>query len=152
MGTALGRYREDTYDGTQGIPTGTLGNPWFLTTLAISELYFQTAIEMSRAGSITITGISAPFFQQIGLLSTIAVENKKYLKGSAEFKAIVTSLIKNADEIIRRVAYHVGPSGNMAEQFSRFNGFQTSAENLTWSYSSVLTVNYYRNIAMKQVE
>ena len=39
LGVAIGRYPEDRYDG---YATTGIGNPWFLTTLALGEYYCQT--------------------------------------------------------------------------------------------------------------
>lgn len=36
-------------------------------------------------------------------------------------------------------------NGSMAEQFSKHDGFQLSARDLTWSYASLLTANMRRN-------
>ena len=35
-------------------------------------------------------------------------------------------------------------NGSMAEQFSKHDGFQLSARDLTWSYASLLTANMRR--------
>ncbi|TPX34315.1 glucan 1,4-alpha-glucosidase [Synchytrium microbalum] len=41
IGPALGRYPEDTYDGTGN----SQGNPWFLATLAVSEFYYKASLK-----------------------------------------------------------------------------------------------------------
>lgn len=41
LGTAIGRYPEDHYYG---------GNPWFLTTLAFAEYYFEVGLEHLKQG------------------------------------------------------------------------------------------------------
>lgn len=135
-------FPEDVYDGTQG--QATTGHPWFITTLAIARLYFEAAEEFTRAGSITITQLSAPFFQFVGVSGRTATAGATYARGSAEFKEIEHALITSAENTMRRVQFHVGPSGLMAEQFNRDSGFQLSAANLTWSYFALVTTQRYR--------
>lgn len=59
----------------------------------------------------------------------------------------MTAFVSNAEKIVRRVKYHVGPTGKMDEQFNRHDGYQLSAENLTWSYASCITMNFWRTAA-----
>ncbi|KAJ3075042.1 glycoside hydrolase 15 protein [Quaeritorhiza haematococci] len=142
LGTPFGRYKEDVYDGSQGAPgQATRGNPWFLATLAVAEMYFMAIEEYTKSGSITVTPLSLPFFQ--GIKANVAA-GATYAKGSAEFDNVIAALAQSADALIRRVKFHVGPSRRMAEQYSRDSGFQLSAENLTWSYASVLTMDFFR--------
>ncbi len=42
LGTAIGRYPEDTYNGYS---VDSRGNPWFLSTLAYAELFARAAVE-----------------------------------------------------------------------------------------------------------
>ncbi|KAJ3078686.1 glycoside hydrolase 15 protein, partial [Quaeritorhiza haematococci] len=143
LGTPFGRYKEDVYDGTQGNNNGnTRGHPWFLATLAVAEHHYLAAQEYLKTGSITVTDISLPFFQSIKANNLSA--GQTYPKTSPQFSTIINALTRTADEYVRRTKFHVGPSGRMAEQFSRDNGFQLSAEDLTWSYASVLTMNFAR--------
>jgi len=53
---AIGRYPEDQYSG---------GNPWFLCTLAAAEQLYSAIYQWNRLGSITITQVSLPFFQNL---------------------------------------------------------------------------------------
>ncbi|KAJ3085682.1 glycoside hydrolase 15 protein [Quaeritorhiza haematococci] len=140
IGTPYGRYKEDVYDGS--MQPGSKGNPWFLATLAVAQMYYQAIDEYNKVGTISITPVSLPFFQ--GLNIPNAAAGATFTKGSAEFDGVINSLAENADMLIRRVKYHVGPTRRMAEQYSREHGFQLSAENLTWSYASVLTLNNVR--------
>lgn len=39
-------------------------------------------------------------------------------------------------------------NGSLAEQFSKHDGFQLSARDLTWSYAALLTANMRRNSTM----
>ncbi|KAJ3078190.1 glycoside hydrolase 15 protein [Quaeritorhiza haematococci] len=152
LGTPFGRYREDIYDGSQGMGGQTAGNPWFLTTLAVAELFYQAIAEYESIGSISVTPISLRFFQ--GIEAKDVAVGETYTKSATgtpgQFEKIIETMAQVADNLIRRVKYHVGPTRRMAEQFNRHFGFQCSAEDLTWSYASVLTTNFARNkLALK---
>lgn len=47
MGTAIGRYPEDTYSSAHSAHRG-LGNPWVLTTLGFAKIYYDLAINSSE--------------------------------------------------------------------------------------------------------
>jgi glucoamylase len=50
LGVGIGRYPEDRYDGYQ---TSALGNPWFLSTLALGEYYCLLKDELMKNGKLT---------------------------------------------------------------------------------------------------
>lgn len=52
LGVGIGRYPEDRYDGYQ---TTKLGNPWFLSTLALGEYYCLLKDELTRKGVLSAT-------------------------------------------------------------------------------------------------
>lgn len=52
MGVGLGRYPEDRYDGYD---TTKLGNPWFLSTLALGEYYCLLKDELTHKGLLSST-------------------------------------------------------------------------------------------------
>lgn len=52
LGVGIGRYPEDRYDG---YVTSQVGNPWFLSTLALGEYYCLVRDEISRSGRLTAT-------------------------------------------------------------------------------------------------
>ena len=54
LGVGIGRYPEDRYDGYE---TSRVGNPWFLSTLALGEYVCLLKEEMGRKG--VLTGASA---------------------------------------------------------------------------------------------
>lgn len=45
LGISIGRYPEDRYDGYQ---TSSIGNPWFLSTLALGEYYCHSKTETKK--------------------------------------------------------------------------------------------------------
>lgn len=52
LGVAIGRYPEDRYDGYK---TTGVGNPWFLTTLALGEYYCQARQETKNLKYVELT-------------------------------------------------------------------------------------------------
>lgn len=50
MGVGIGRYPEDRYDG---YVTSKLGNPWFLSTLALGEYYCLLKDELNKSGQLS---------------------------------------------------------------------------------------------------
>lgn len=52
MGVGIGRYPEDRYDGYE---TSKLGNPWFLSTLALGEYFCLLKDELMKSGKLTKT-------------------------------------------------------------------------------------------------
>lgn len=49
-----------------------------------------------------------------------------------------------ADQYVQRVQFHANPDGTLSEQIDRFNGYMSSAQNLTWNYAAVLTTFWAR--------
>jgi glucoamylase len=50
LGVGIGRYPEDRYDGYE---TSRIGNPWFLSTLALGEYTCLAQQEMAKKGTLT---------------------------------------------------------------------------------------------------
>ena len=112
LGTAIGRYPEDVYDGDKFEG----GNPWVLTTLAVAEAYYELAAHSKKTGN----------------------------------KQLADSYVQTGDSYFKRVQFHSNPDGSLSEQISRFNGYMTSAYDLTWNYAAVLTANWAREKALNR--
>ena len=140
-------FTEDVYDGTQGDSQGTVGHPWYLTTLAVAEHHYQLIAEYIRSKAFTVTPLSLSFFESLGVPNVRA--GKTYRLGTPEFKDTIIIIGKYAESLFRRVKYHLRGNPKMDEQYSRFDGHPLSAENLTWSYASVLTTNHARKEAIE---
>lgn len=140
-GTAIGRYPEDTYDGSG---TNHQGHPWFLTTLAFAEFLYRLQSDLRNQGVLKITEFNRPFFAD--LMPDEALEvGSTYTRNDETFVLMIRALRKEADSYMKRVAYHANRStGEMSEQFRRDNGMMLSAENLTWSYAAFLTAVWAR--------
>ncbi|KAJ7451618.1 glucoamylase [Mycena latifolia] len=124
---ATGRYPEDVYMG---------GNPWYLTTAAVAEQLYDTLIVWKAQGSLTVTEISLPFFQQF--LSSVAVG--EYASSTSTFTTLTSAVATFADGFLDIHAKFTLSDGALAEQFDRNTGAPLSAVDLTWSYAAALTV------------
>ncbi|KAG1469674.1 hypothetical protein G6F56_003118 [Rhizopus delemar] len=129
LGTAIGRYPEDVYDGY-----GTsIGNPWFLATAAYVELYYLAIEEWKQTG-ITINNVNRPFFQRMANL-----DHGTYAPDSHQLKEIISQVSLEADKFLATIRYHQQRNGSMSEQFSRYDGFMKGARDLTWSHASFIS-------------
>ena len=149
MGVAIGRYPEDKYDG---YTTSSAGNPWFLATAAFAEFYYKLHEDFKKQGLIKITTYNAEFFQQLtrgNSLSRLINVGKFYSQDSAEFSGMLELLKNEADSYLKRVQYHAAPDGSLSEQMNQYTGYMQGAENLTWSYASLLTAIFARDQAAR---
>nr|BAA00841.1 glucoamylase [Aspergillus oryzae]BAA01540.1 glucoamylase [Aspergillus oryzae] len=129
---AVGRYPEDSYYN---------GNPWFLTTLAAAEQLYDALYQWDKIGSLAITDVSLPFFK--ALYSSAATGT--YASSTTVYKDIVSAVKAYADGYVQIVQTYAASTGSMAEQYTKTDGSQTSARDLTWSYAALLTANNRRN-------
>lgn len=133
LGTSIGRYPEDVYDGY-----GTSrGNPWFIATATFTELYYLAMKEWRQKG-LVINDVNRPFFQRILSNEHIAV-NTFYTPGSLELDQIMYKTSKFADQFLATIQYHQHRNGSMSEQFDRYIGYMAGARDLTWSHAAVLS-------------
>ncbi|KAG6866185.1 hypothetical protein C0991_007735 [Blastosporella zonata] len=124
---ATGRYPEDVYYG---------GNPWYLTTAAVAEQLYDALIVWQAQRSLTVTSTSLAFFQQF--LSS--VKPGTYASGSKTYTTLVDAIRQHADDFLAVNAKYTPADGSLSEQYNRDTGVPLSAEHLTWSYASALTV------------
>lgn len=144
LGTAIGRYPEDQYDG---YATGKSGNPWFLTTAALASYHYKVARALKNSFELKITPRNRLFLQNV--ISTQAVDQEivpgnTLKKGSAQYAALINGLIEKGDNYLKRNRFHMYKDGSMSEQMNRGSGFMQGAEHLTWSYSSFINAYYNR--------
>jgi len=125
-GVATGRYKEDSYYN---------GNPWYLATFAVSEQLYLALSSWSKAGSLNITSTSLPFFKVFS--SSAAVGS--YASSTSTYTTLTAAIKTYADSFVLVNAKYTPSSGALSEQYSKTNGAQTSAVDLTWSYASALT-------------
>ncbi|CEI99373.1 Putative Glucoamylase A (Fragment) [Rhizopus microsporus] len=129
LGTAIGRYPEDVYDG-YGL---SIANPWFLATAAYAELYYLATNEWKKTG-LTINQINKPFFQRL-----VHFNEGFYSAHSDELEQIIANVSSEADKFLATIQYHQHRNGSMSEQFSRYNGYMQGARDLTWSHAAFIS-------------
>lgn len=109
---------------------------------AAEQLYYAIA-QWEKAGSITITSISLPFFQRVILNvpggSLLAKTLKVGKVNVIDYAAILLATKVYADDFLAFNQKYTPASGALSEQYDRNTGVQTSANDLTWSYASELT-------------
>lgn len=146
LGTAIGRYPEDTYNGYE---SGRVGNPWFLTTAALASYSYRLAWSLKKEESFIITEITQPYFKYI-------LRNNPELQKAFEigttiktnsplFQELFKALFKEGDRYLKRVRFHMDSDGSMSEQFNRTTGYMQGAENLTMSYTAFIRSVLSRN-------
>ncbi|KAK6543641.1 glycoside hydrolase 15 protein [Orbilia ellipsospora] len=139
LGMPIGRYPEDVYDGT-----GTSrGNPWYLATAAMAELFYNAAAAYTAAGTITVTPTSEKFWKYFAPPAD-ATLNRKYTNGSHTFKEMVRALQGWGDMWMRTVQHWAPADGRFPEEFDRETGQSVGAADLTWSYASFITAGAAR--------
>jgi glucoamylase len=143
IGIPIGRYPEDVYDGYGTKTNG--GNPWFLCTAALAELFYHAANELrTSASSLTVSNVSAPFWAYFAPAAGLA-KDSTYSVGSSQFEGAIAALEGWADAFMRRIRYHsAGADGHLAEEFHRETGYEQGAADLTWSYAAFLTAAFAR--------
>jgi hypothetical protein len=69
----------------------------------------------------------------------------KILKSDERFSQMMSSIRALGDSYLRIVEIYETPKGNLNEEFSRLDGSPQGAENLSWSYASLLTAAKQRS-------
>ncbi|ORX59418.1 glucoamylase [Hesseltinella vesiculosa] len=136
-GVAMGRYPEDVYDGN-GM---SLGNPWFLATACMAELYYRAMLTWQSQGGVEVNEINHGFFLQ---RDTKVVTGHVYRLGQPDYQQLIQQLTTEADRFLATIQYHQQANGALSEQFNRWTGYQQGAEDLTWSYASLLSALHAR--------
>jgi glucoamylase len=115
---AMGRYANDRYYS---------GGAYFFATLAAAEFYFRLAMALRSGEKLTAARENRRFLQRLG--AGQAVDNSE----------VATLAVQRGDAFMRTVRAFTPVSGDLAEQFDRTTGVQTSAKNLSWSYAAFIT-------------
>ncbi|KAF3916431.1 Glucoamylase [Orbilia brochopaga] len=139
LGMPIGRYPEDVYDGT-GM---TRGNPWYLTTNAMAELFYNAATMFNTRKYITVSPASAKFWAYFAPTASVTA-GAAYTSTSDDFKKMVNALQGWGDMWLRTTRYWAPKDGRFPEEFDRESGVGVGAKDLTWSYASFLTAGAAR--------
>jgi len=135
------RYPEDVYNGTGTQTNG--GNPWYLCTAALAQLFYSVSTEYADAGSISLTNISKPFFDYFAPAAGLQV-GQTYTYGSRKYNQAIGGLNGWGDAFLRTVKHYTPADGYLSEEYNRNTGVPQGAGDLTWSYASVLTAAFAR--------
>ncbi len=142
LGTAIGRYPEDIYDGyssSRDPAHPTLGNPWILATAAFAELYYKLEKAYLDAGVIRINSTNIGFFTALMGPRFPLKPNYTYYKGDSGFTSITKQLAVKGDGFLQRIQAHTPADGRLSEQYNRLTGFMQGAFDLSWSHGSLIT-------------
>ncbi|TAK76010.1 MAG: hypothetical protein EPO11_04795 [Gammaproteobacteria bacterium] len=136
----VGRYPNDIYDGDRFL----YGNPWILTTNALAQYYYSLAHFYLKQGKININHENRLFFEQMNLPFARTAKSITVKDNKAQFDAIIDHLIRTGDTLLQTVkkysvCYSDHTCYHLAEQIDRTSGKQTSAKDLTWGYTSLLS-------------
>jgi glucoamylase len=139
-GVPIGRYPEDKYNGYDSTK---LGNPWYLATAAYAELYYRCAEEWKEDGAIKVTALNSEF---LATLTTTALKTGETISSNdPRFQTLISSVRALGDSYLRRVEANEAADGHLTEEFSRDDGTPTGAQDLSWSYASILTAAQHRH-------
>jgi len=161
-GLLVGRYPNDHYDGYS---VGGSGNPWILCTFSLAEMYYRNAEELAARGEVSITDTNHRFFQQVtekahpsrpnqlysdALTSAIASGNKITLSEHPEvFSELLDAVVGKGDSLALRVHHHTkGLDHHFNEQLNLENGGPQGANDLTWSYGTLIAAMQSRKRAV----
>ena len=117
---AVGRYPEDSYYN---------GNPWYINTLAAAELLYDALYQWKKLGSLTITSTSLAFFKDFSLSAATGT----YSSSSAMYSTLTAAIKNYADGYMSVIEKYTPSGGSLSEQYSKSDGSQLSAPDLTWS-------------------
>jgi glucoamylase len=135
IGLTLGRYPGDVYDG--GTNHG--AHPWFISTLGMAEYYYRLAQEL-KGSQLKADSLNIEWMKKSLNLPNIK-EGEEIAFSDSEIKKIINI----GDSYMKRAKLHVTKYFEMSEQFNRYDGYQTSAKHLSWSYAAYLTALKAKN-------
>lgn len=109
----------------------------------MAELFYKATLDFNRAGEIAVTNTSLPFWTYFAPSAGLAAD-QKYPSNGSPFKAAVGALEGWAEAFMRRIKFHKPADGRFAEEYDRTSGEARGAEDLTWSYASIITASLAR--------
>ncbi|WVQ66144.1 uncharacterized protein L199_004322 [Kwoniella botswanensis] len=130
QGWALGRYREDVYDGVGK----SKGNPWHICTNAIAQSLYLIEKRHYEQGYLEPTEITGNFWTE--LMNERFNEDKRVEFGQRKFDLTMRRLREVGDSFLNVSRNAMEQGKRMSEQIGRDNGKPIGARDLTWSYAS----------------
>eukprot|EP00475_Leptophrys_vorax_P045008 TRINITY_DN922_c0_g1_i1.p1 TRINITY_DN922_c0_g1~~TRINITY_DN922_c0_g1_i1.p1 ORF type:complete len:621 (-),score=167.52 TRINITY_DN922_c0_g1_i1:85-1947(-) len=157
-GVLVGRYLYDSYAGGNSSQPGG-GNPWVLCSSSLAEIFYRAAAEHASLGYINITDVNGGFWKNVVELSGVSVNGLEQgavlslNQSPALFLQTLQALTMSGDSILLRVRHHVKDQDfHMTEQINKDSGAPQGAQDLTWSYGTVIGAMTARKNAIKSVE
>ncbi|MGO8797777.1 MAG: glycoside hydrolase family 15 protein [Roseiarcus sp.] len=129
-GAAMGRYEGDRYYS---------GGAYYFATLGAAEFFFRLAGAVARGAPTNEAArdrLSLP---------AVMVGTNQTLDRSVIFEA----LISRGDGFMATVRAYTPANGELAEQFDRATGRQTSSKDLAWSHAALITAVAARRAACR---
>jgi glucoamylase len=131
-GVLLGRYRGDGYDG---------GGVWILTSAALGQAFYEAGTDVAKGNAL-------PSSQALAIWAKLLDLPSPPTSASAHQFAVAAQ--KAGDGVMFRIRKHVESYNfHLSEQLDRTTGVETSATDLTWSYSNVFKAMHARNQLIK---
>ncbi|WVR08136.1 hypothetical protein IAU60_005182 [Kwoniella sp. DSM 27419] len=131
-GWAVGRYKEDVYDGVRKSEA----DPWFICTHSVAQVLFQAKCQFAEQGYIASDRHTVQFWSD--LVGRSVKADEVWSKNGSDFKKALDRR-KEVGDAFMRVSSMYWDNGHMSEQIDRVTGHQRGARDLTWSYASFLT-------------
>ncbi|BFZ63717.1 Glucoamylase, intracellular sporulation-specific [Saitoella coloradoensis] len=143
----LGRYGEDRYDGYDLSE----GNPWFLCTMAWSEVMYATVYYYLQKDSRIDTEAATGFW---GAYLPLNDSTSLLDPHSGAWNETLCGLLRDGDERLEHIKKHRGQDkeefGFMSEQLDRETGYMVGAKELTWSYVQFVRTKWARDRVMEE--
>jgi len=164
-GTLIGRYPGDEYSGViqnqepnicQGF---NCGNPWFLATHALAEMYYVAAAAAAE-GKLKADSMNEKFIKRAYNVGSKRITDWQGQSVPGDPRELANLLLDAGDGILTRAKAHALPGMHLSEQIYRGNdkypplepGIQFGVADLTWSYASLLDSLASRAEALKAIK
>jgi len=119
LAPAMGRYPNDRYYS---------GGAYYFATLAAAEFHFRLADTLNTGEPLVTAAENQEFLNRLGCPAA-----------SGDGRAVAARALERGDAFMRTVQRFTPANGELAEQFDRTSGEQTSARRLSWSYAAFIT-------------
>lgn len=104
--------------------------------MAVAEQLYDALIVWYSQGSLEVTSLSLPFFEQFDSNITAGT----YKRSSPSYIKLTSAVQNFADGFLSVAANYTPSNGSLSEQYDKSDGTPLSAGDLTWSYAAALTV------------
>lgn len=160
-GHFIGRYPNDTYNGYD---TSSTGNPWILATNALGEYYYRLAMGVVKKNIQNNThtyNIHTHKNQGYFHIHFANLMNKHYRTNEYDsedvknwdIQKIAQSLTIMGDDQCSLVRNHIGGGQfHMSEQLNLDTGFVQGANDLTWSYGTIISAMAVRQELQNELQ